>query len=112
MRSASFSGVAVPIVMIVVPPQIGSWIVGVVMMRPSSAIGPGCSNVRRREFAPGLAAPVGEGERDADLVALADVGSDAPRLDLAPVEQLPDGALLEERADVLVVGQLLAHAGR
>ena len=30
-------------------------------------------------------------------------------MDLAPVEQLPDGALLEERADVLVVGQLLAH---
>ena len=109
VRSTSFSGVAVPMVMIVVPPQIGSWMR---RGRDDAAIErdrSGLLNVRRREVAPDLAAPVGQGERDTDLVALADVGSDAPGLDLASVEELADGALLEEWADVLVVGQLLAH---
>ena len=109
MRSISFSGVAVPTVMIVLPPQIA---VLDVRGRDDPAVErdrSGLLNVRRREVAPDLAAPVAQAERDADLVALADVRRDAPRLDLAPVEELPDRALLEERADVLVLGQLLAH---
>ncbi len=43
VRSISFSGVDGPTVMIVLPWQIGSLIVGVVMTRPSRAIGPGRS---------------------------------------------------------------------
>ena len=43
VRSASFAGFEAPTVMIVVPAQIGSLMVGTVMTCPSSAIGPGRS---------------------------------------------------------------------
>ena len=68
----------------------------------------GAVDVRRREVAPDLACLLAERELDADDVAVGS-GRDARDVDLAPVEQHADRPGLDQGADVLVVGQGLAH---